>query len=342
MIYTRLVRPWLFRFDPETVHEWAVWLSRWTLARNRPLAAWLRVDDPVVLAGLRFPNRIGLAAGFDKNAQFIAPAETLGFGHIEVGAVTPLPQAGHPRPRLFRVGQEGVLRNRMGFNNDGADAVVRRIPPPGSRRILVGLNLGKGAATPLERAAEDYLQVLRSSYERVDYFSINVSSPNTTDLRDLGRGALLRSLALQLVKASSRESERRGIPRRPLWLKVSPDQSDDELKEVADIAAETGLDGLIASNTTTARLGRYASVDPQGGLSGLAVRERSCQMVTLLRERQGPGYPLIGVGGVTDEASARAMRSAGADLVQIYTGFVYEGPSLPHQLARALKGWREP
>jgi dihydroorotate dehydrogenase len=202
---------------------------------------------------------------------------------------------------------------------------------------VVGLNLGKGTDTPLESAAEDYLTVLRACYERVDYFSINVSSPNTANLRELGHGEALRSLSALLVDASSRESERRGLARRPLWLKVSPDQSDDLLKEVADVAAETGLDGIIATNTTSARIGRYAAVDPQGGLSGQALQQQSCRLVTLLRERQGPGFPLIGVGGVLDAASALAMRAAGADLVQIYTGFVYGGPGLPRRLAWAMK-----
>jgi dihydroorotate dehydrogenase len=332
LIYSRLLRPLLFRFDPETVHEWSVRWAEQLLPRIPRLAAILRVDDPVELAGLSFPNRIGLAAGFDKNARFVRAAEALGFGHIEVGAVTPLAQGGHPRPRLFRVAG-GSLRNRMGFNNDGVVAVLERLPSPS--RIRVGLNLGKGTATPLEAAVEDYLACMRLSYSRVDYFSVNVSSPNTVDLRELGKGSRLRELCLALVHTSTELAA--GGSRRSVWIKVSPDQSDHELRALADTARETGIDGLVATNTTTLREGPYRLEDPTGGLSGGALQERSLQVIELLRRHLGSGFPLIGLGGVHDATSALRMRAAGADLVQIYTGFVYGGPLLPARLAGAIK-----
>jgi dihydroorotate dehydrogenase len=340
LIYENFVRPLLFRVDPETVHEWAVRLSRAFFALP-PVEACvsqaLRVDDPVELSGVRFPNRIGLAAGFDKNGYFIPSAQALGFGHLEVGAITPRPQSGHPRPRLFRVPGKAALRNRMGFNNQGVEAIFPRLPATRGR-IVVGINLGKGLDTPLENAHEDYLAVLRATYPRADYFSINISSPNTANLRQLGSGETLRSLCRELVAGNVAEAERRRVRRLPLWIKISPDSTPQELDELATVALESGLDGIVATNTTVRRDGSYSGIPDVGGLSGAPLTERSLEVVAQLRHCVGPGVPLVGVGGVLSEKDALAMRAAGADLVQIYTGFIYGGPLVPRRLAAAMKG----
>ncbi|CAN0013697.1 unnamed protein product, partial [Phaeothamnion confervicola] len=282
------------------------------------------------------PNRIGLAAGFDKNGYFIDSAQALGFGHLEVGAITPRPQPGHPRPRLFRVPGKAALRNRMGFNNQGVEAIYPRLPATRGR-IVVGINLGKGLDTPLENAQDDYLAVLRATYPRADYYSINISSPNTANLRQLGSGEALRALCRELVAGNSAEAERRGLRKRPLWIKISPDSTPEELDELATVAMESGLDGIIATNTTVRREGDYAGIPDVGGLSGAPLRERSLAVVSQLRRTVGPGVPIVGVGGVLSVADALTMRAVGADLVQIYTGFIYGGPLMPSKLAAALR-----
>ncbi|MGE4199343.1 MAG: quinone-dependent dihydroorotate dehydrogenase [Vulcanimicrobiota bacterium] len=336
-MYESVLRPLLFRFDSETVHHLASDGMR-QLCRIRPLqralTAVLQVQDPVQLLGLTFPNRIGLAAGFDKNARFIAAAEALGFGHVEVGAVTPRPQPGHPRPRLFRLPQQQGLRNRMGFNNEGALAVGARLARR-SARIPVGVNLGKGKETPLEGAAEDYCASLELLFGYSDFFVVNVSSPNTEGLRDLQ--SQLASLLERLQASNQLCSDRFGLSRRPILVKVSPDLEDESLARVAEVLTKQAA-GVVATNTTSLRQGALAGVDPLGGVSGRPLRERALEVVSRLRQLTGRGYPIIGVGGVDDPESARAMRAAGADLVQIYTGFVYRGPGLPHRLALALRG----
>lgn len=335
-MYREWVRPLLFRFDPERVHHWVYQLAV-GLSRIPPLQ-WscqklTRIQDPVVLMGIKFPNRVGLAAGFDKQGHFPKAAAAMGFGHIEVGAVTPLAQPGQARPRLHRA-PPCALRNHMGFNNDGVEKVVARLR--GRQPLVIGLNLGKGIDTPLEQALDDYVAVLQASASVVDYFSINISSPNTSGLRQLAEEAPLRSLCQGLRQAADEEAQRRGARPRPLLIKVSPDQQDRELKTLARVAEETGMSGLIATNTTVQRPAPWDNQPPQGGLSGLPLLRRSPEVVALLRQELGPDFTIIGVGGVYDEATALNMRRAGADLVQVYTGLIYEGPGLPRRLAAAL------
>jgi len=283
--------------------------------------------------GIEFPNRVGLAAGFDKQGYFPKAAAAMGFGHIEVGAVTPLPQPGQARPRLHRA-PPFALRNHMGFNNDGVEKVVARLR--GRHPLVVGLNLGKGVDTPLEQALNDYVTVMRASAQVVDYFSINISSPNTAGLRQLAEEEPLTKLCQGLRRAADQDAQARGGRPRPLLIKVSPDQEDSQLKTLARVARESGMSGLIATNTTVQRPGPWDRQPPQGGLSGLPLLRRSPEVVALLRDQLGPNFPIIGVGGIYDESTALAMRRAGADLIQVYTGLIYEGPGLPRRLAAAL------
>lgn len=318
MIY-RLLRPLLFCADPETVHEWAVRTTNllYPLLRKLP-----QVDDPVSLAGVEFPNRVGLAAGFDKNARWIRVAEALGFGHIEIGAVTPRAQPGHPRPRLFRLPRHKAIRNRMGFNNDGLEAIKVRLQNARPRRIRVGVNLGKNADTPLEAAAQDYQAVMDGLWHCCDYFSLNISSPNTEGLRSLSQIDTLQGLLAQLK------------PQRPLFLKLSPDENLDTYRQIADRARDWGLAGVVFSNTTARREGDLSGVDALGGVSGAPLLERNLDVLRQVTWN----VPLIGVGGIFSGLDAQRYRQVGADLVQIYTGFIYAGPGLPRRVAQALKG----
>ncbi len=338
-----LTRQVLFRLDAEHAHD----LTLQSLARmqNTPaqcLWAGTRVDDPVTLAGLRFPNRVGLAAGLDKNGRCIDGLGMMGFGCIEVGTVTPKPQPGNPRPRLFRLPQAQALINRLGFNNDGLDAFLANVRRARSFRAgggIVGLNIGKNAATPIERAADDYLLGLDGVAAHADYVSINISSPNTQNLRSLQSDAALD--ALLAVLTARRDELAAGIGRRvPMFLKIAPDLDDAQIALIAATLRRHGMDGVIATNTTLARdaVQGLPHADEAGGLSGAPVFEASNRVVRALRTALGPGFPIIGVGGVTSAAAARAKIEAGADLVQIYTGLIYHGPALVGQAARAIAG----
>jgi dihydroorotate dehydrogenase len=328
-------RPALFALDPERAHKLALDAARlYGSFRGRPLGG-----SAVDLMGLRFPNRLGLAAGFDKNAEAVDGLGKLGFGFIEVGTVTPRPQPGQSRPRLFRLPEAGALINRLGFPNHGAVVIARRLK---HRRYggIIGVNIGKNADTPIDRAVDDYILCLRAVCEAADYIAVNISSPNTASLRDLHRPERLEPLLTALL------SERGAIGRElhrhlPIVLKISPDLDFDSLGEIAGIAARISLDGIIATNTTVHRDDSMLA-DPglQGGLSGAPLFHRSLKVVSTLRQMLGPQFPIIGVGGIDSPAKARAMRSAGADLVQIYTGMVYRGPSLVAECVRALRSPR--
>lgn len=313
-----LLRQLLFQFDAESVHEWAVQATNLLepLLRRLP-----RVSDPVEVAGITFPNRVGLAAGFDKNARWIRVAEALGFGHIEIGAVTPRPQAGHPRPRLFRLPKHKAIRNRMGFNNDGLEVIKARLQDAKPRQIRVGVNLGKNADTPLEKAAEDYQAVMDGCWHSCEYFSLNISSPNTEGLRSLSQIDTLQQLLAQLK------------PQRPLFLKLSPDEDHETYRQISQHAQDWGLAGVVFSNTTARREGALSSVDALGGVSGLPLLERNLQTL----QQVSWTVPVVGVGGIFTPQDAQRYRQAGADLVQIYTGLIYAGPSLPGRIARALR-----
>jgi dihydroorotate dehydrogenase len=331
MLYSAF-RPALFALDPERAHRLALEAARlYGHLPGRPLGG-----PAINLMGLRFPNRLGLAAGFDKNAEAVDGLGKLGFGFIEVGTVTPRPQPGQSRPRLFRLPRSGALINRLGFPNQGAATVARRLR---HRRYsgVVGVNIGKNADTPIDEAVDDYILCLRAVCDAADYIAVNVSSPNTTSLRDLHRPERLEPLLTALLR--ERDAVSRELHRHvPIVLKVSPDLDFDTLEEIAEIALRISLDGIMATNTTIRRDRRMpADGEPQGGgLSGAPLYDLSLMAVSTLRRLLGPAFPIIGVGGVDSPDKARAMRAAGADLVQIFTGMIYRGPSLVRECVRAL------
>jgi dihydroorotate dehydrogenase len=324
-MWYRAIRPALFALDPERAHQLALNALR-LAGQGAPLR--VRSGRPVECMGLRFPNRVGLAAGFDKNATAVDGLGSLGFGFLEVGTVTPRPQPGQPRPRLFRLGASGALINRLGFPNDGAEQVAARLRHRKYRGI-VGVNIGKNASTPMRRAVDDYVDCIRAVRAVADYVVVNVSSPNTAGLRDLQGRALLEPLLSALLAERMRAL--------PLLLKISPDLSDAELRDVTTLLKKLPLDGVVATNTTLSRSGLGPSGSAQaGGLSGKPLQPLSLRTVAALREQLGPGFPIIGVGGIDSAGAARAMREAGADLIQVYTGLIYRGPALVRQCVRAL------
>ena len=336
-----LTRPFLFGLDAERAHD----LTMDSIARlqNTPaqcLWAGPRVDDPVTLAGLRFANRLGLAAGLDKNGRCIDGLGAMGFGFIEVGTVTPKGQPGNPKPRMFRLPAPHALINRLGFNNEGLDsfvAHVRRAHSYRARGGIVGLNIGKNGATPNERAVDDYLLCLDGVYAHADYVTINVSSPNTKNLRALQGDEALDALLSVLIARRDELAAQQGR-RVPLFLKIAPDLDDAQVALIAATLKRLALDGVIATNTTISRdaVKGQPHADEAGGLSGAPVFEPSNRVIRDLRRALGPGFPIIGVGGVLSGADARAKVDAGADLVQIYTGLIYRGPALVTEAARAL------
>ncbi len=337
-----LARQFLFGLDPERAHE----LTLDSIARlqNTPAQClWQqpRIADPVTLAGLRFPNRVGLAAGLDKNGRCIDGLGAMGFGFIEVGTVTPLAQAGNAKPRMFRLPARQALINRLGFNNEGLDAFVANVQRARSFRAaggIVGLNIGKNAATPIDNAVADYLITLAGVYPHADYVTVNISSPNTKNLRALqGDGALDALLhTLQQRRAQLAQQHRRQVP---MFVKIAPDLDEAQVGVIAATLRNNGVDGVIATNTTTARdtVQGLPHADEAGGLSGAPLFEASNRVIRGLRAALGPAFPIIGVGGVTSAQTARAKIDAGADLVQIYTGLIYSGPALVAQAAAALK-----
>ena len=338
-----LTRPFLFGLDAEHAHE--LTLRSIEALQNTPAQhfwAQPRIDDPVTVAGLRFPNRIGLAAGLDKNGRCIDGLGAMGFGFIEVGTVTPRPQPGNPKPRLFRVQPAQALVNRLGFNNDGLDAFIANVARARTFRArggVLGLNIGKNAATPIERAVDDYLVAMEGVYPHADYVSVNISSPNTRDLRSLQGDAALDGLlaALQQRRAALATTHGRAVP---MFVKIAPDLDDAQVSVIAKTLRRHGVDGVIATNTTLSReaVQGLPHAGEAGGLSGAPLLLPSNRIVALLRDALGPGFPIIGVGGVMSGRDAAAQRAAGADLVQVYTGLIYRGPALVREAARALKG----
>ncbi len=337
-MYQSLLKPLLFQLPAETAHR----LS-FSALKTAHQAGTLSAITPSLpraslekeLMGLRFKNPVGLAAGFDKNAELIDVWEHFGFGFIEVGTVTPKPQAGNPKPRLFRLPQDKALINRMGFNNEGLAAMKARLEAR-KTDLIVGGNIGKNKVTPNELAFEDYRQGFEELVEVVDYLAVNVSSPNTPGLRDLqDKEPLLRLLAgLQELNQQRTNS-------KPLLLKIAPDLTEGQLDDILEIYRSVGLSGLIATNTTVSRAGLQASSQQldaigAGGLSGSPVRERATEVVRYLREGLPEGAVIMGVGGVADAASAQEKLNAGADLVQLYTGFVYGGPATVKEILIGL------
>jgi len=336
-----LTRPFLFGLDPEQAHD--LTLGAIAVLQNTPAQClWqqTRVDDPITVASLRFPNRLGLAAGLDKNGRCIDGLGGLGFGFIEVGTVTPLAQSGNPKPRIFRLVEHRALINRLGFNNEGLAAFIANVRRSRSFRAgggILGLNIGKNAATPIERATDDYLTCLDGVYPHADYVTVNISSPNTKNLRSLQSDEALDALlgALQTRRESLRQTHGRQVP---MFLKIAPDLDESQIQVIAATLQRHGIDGVIATNTTLSReaVAGHAHAAEAGGLSGAPVLEASNRVIRTLRQALGAGYPIIGVGGVMSGADARAKLDAGADLVQLYTGFIYGGPPLVTEAARAM------
>ncbi len=340
-----LARPFLFGLDPETAHE----LTLHTLARvqGTPLA-WAycnsRVEDPVTLAGLKFPNRVGLAAGLDKNARCIDGLGAMGFGFVEVGTVTPLAQPGNPKPRLFRLPEARALINRLGFNNDGLDAFVANVKRAGFRSrggatpMLLGLNIGKNAATPIEDATSDYLKGLDGVYPHADYVAVNISSPNTKNLRALQSDEALDGLLGAIAERREILVGQHG-KRVPIFVKIAPDLDEAQVEVIAATLQRHGMDGVIATNTTLARdaVKGQPHAEEAGGLSGAPVLQASNRVIRQLRAALGKKYPIIGVGGIMSAEDALSKIKAGANVVQIYTGLIYNGPDLVRDAALAIK-----
>ena len=332
-----LISPILMRMDAEASHDPAIATLRLASQLQLDRLAPAAVADPVSLMGLAFPNRVGLAAGLDKNADCFEALGGLGFGSVEVGTVTPRPQPGNPKPRMFRVPEANALINRMGFNNLGLHHLLRRVAHRRSDRIL-GINLGKNRDTPAERALEDYRTGLEAVHAHADYVTINLSSPNTPGLRDLQLGAALDGLLQALGSTRARLADREGH-RVPMLVKIAPDLADEDLRSIAERLIEAGIDGVIATNTTVSRAGieQSAVAREAGGLSGRPLHGRCLEVIRCLRQAAGDRLAIIGVGGIDSGARACATVAAGADMVQLYTGFVYRGPALIREVATALR-----
>jgi dihydroorotate dehydrogenase len=340
-MYQFLIRPLLFLFPPEFIHH--VTFKILKVAGYIPGLSFLfrnlfSVRDPKLertLFGITFPNPVGLAAGFDKDALLIDELATFGFGFIEIGTLTPKPQPGNEKPRLFRLPKDQALINRMGFNNRGVEAAVSRLNKRKSN-VIVGGNIGKNKVTPNDKASEDYKYCFEALYPYVDYFVVNVSSPNTPGLRELQEKEPLKKL-LNEVKALNETKEKA----KPVLLKIAPDLNEAQLNDVVEILLETKTDGVIATNTTISRAGlttakeQIASIG-NGGLSGKPLTNRSTEVISFLRNKLGKNYPIIGVGGIMTPQDAVDKLNAGADLVQIYTGFIYEGPGLVKRINSVL------
>lgn len=346
-----LARPFLFALDPETAHE----LTMNALARIQGTALECAfgnaaVKDPIELAGLTFPNRVGLAAGLDKNARCIDGLGAMGFGFVEVGTVTPLAQPGNPRPRMFRLPQANALINRLGLNNDGLEAFVGNVQrsslrargrKSGERPLVLGLNIGKNASTPIENATSDYLLGLEGVYPHADYVTVNISSPNTKDLRSLQGDEALDGLLGAL--AAKREVLAQAQGRRvPIFVKIAPDLDAAQVDLIAATLRRHAMDGVVATNTTISRDAVRGLPHSQetGGLSGAPVLEASNRVIKQLRAALGASFPIIGVGGILSAEDAVAKIRAGADVVQIYTGLIYQGPQLVADAARAIQRLR--
>ncbi len=339
----KLLRAILFKTEPETIHAWV--MNRLQFAYNNSIGRrWMKkaycIDDPKLertLWGLKFPNPVGLAAGFDKNAQHIDALACLGFGFIEVGTLTPRGQSGNPKPRMFRLPADQGLINRMGFNNKGVHSAVPRIKRH-KEHVLIGGNIGKNKDTPLEQADADYEMCFEALYKVVDYFVVNVSSPNTPGLRQLQEKEPLTNLLMKLQRKNT-ELGKGSV--KPLLLKIAPDLTNEQLDDIVDIVRETGLHGIVATNTTIDRSGLNtpaAEVEKMGagGLSGKPVRERATEVVKYIHTRSNGQIPIIAVGGIFTAEDAIEKLEAGASLVQVYTGFIYEGPRIARNICEGI------
>lgn len=343
--YERFLRPLFFKLDCERAHDLAA-TAMTVLGKMPPvcrimerLARLPAAARPLEAFGLRFPNAVGLAAGFDKHGTGWPAAAALGFGHIEIGTITALAQPGNPKPRAFRYPAEEAVINRMGFNNEGAEAIAARLakmPARGKRRIPLGINIGKSKVTPLDKAVEDYLTSFALLAGHADYLVLNVSSPNTPDLRKLQDEQRLSELLAALDSANRDRAAKPGKTRIPLLLKIAPDLTFPQIDAVLEQLAANHFDGIIATNTTLARPGPFATVDQAGGLSGKPVRQKSTDIIRYIARATNGKLPIIGVGGIHSSSDAAEKLDAGAALVQIYTGMIYRGPFFARELARNL------
>ena len=337
----------LFAFDAEFIHTLSFLMIR-TAARIG-LSGWLRrrytLEDPRLerdLFGINFKNPVGLAAGFDKDAKLFNELACFGFGFIEIGTLTPKPQKGNPKKRLFRLIADEAIINRMGFNNEGVYAAADRLKT--DRTIIIGGNIGKNKNTSNDDAVKDYLICQDVLFPYVDYFVVNVSSPNTPGLRSLQQKEPLKLLLRELMRQNSKLAQVHGMQAKPILLKIAPDLNEGELRDIIDIVSKTGIDGVIATNTTVERRGLksdFLLTEQQGGLSGKPLRQRSTEVIRFLAEESGKAFPIIAVGGIHSAEDAIEKLKAGADLVQVWTGFVYEGPILAKRINNGILAAQE-
>ncbi|OAD90349.1 dihydroorotate dehydrogenase (quinone) [Aequorivita soesokkakensis] len=350
-MYKTIIRPLFFSFDPEKIHYFTFSLIRFfhKIGFGSIFRSIYKVENPKLereLFGLKFPNPVGLAAGFDKDAKLYKELSNFGFGFIEIGTVTPKPQPGNDKPRLFRLKEDSAIINRMGFNNGGVEEAVERLKKNPSTKpvlseverlgetthVLIGGNIGKNKVTPNEEAVNDYLICFEALFEYVDYFVVNVSSPNTPNLRALQEKKPLTDL-LQTLQDRNNSKEKR----KPILLKIAPDLTDEQLIDIIEIVATTKIDGVIATNTTISREGISSENKKEmGGLSGKPLNKRATEVIRFLSEKSNKAFPIIGVGGIHSAEDALEKLDAGASLVQLYTGFIYEGPILIKQINKAI------
>ena len=323
-MYKSIIRPILFNFDPEKVHYFT-----FSVLKNLPFLPQIFLPKPLEdprlereVFGLKFKNPVGLAAGFDKDAKMFSELSDLGFGFIEIGTLTPKPQDGNPKKRLFRLIEDSAIINRMGFNNGGVDAAVARLKS--KKNVLIGGNIGKNKITPNEDAVNDYIICFEKLFPVVDYFVVNVSSPNTPNLRELQDKEPLTKLLGTLQELNSEKEKP-----KPILLKIAPDLSDEQLLDIIDIVKDTKIAGVIATNTTLSRENLNSENKTEtGGLSGKPLTKRSTEVIRFLSEKSEKAFPIIGVGGIHSAEDALEKLEAGASLIQLYTGFIYEGPEL--------------
>jgi len=340
-MYQRIIRPILFQFSPESIHDFI--FSFLKIALNIPGISFLtkkyfEVDDPSLkrtVFGLEFKNPVGLAAGFDKDAKLFNELATFGFGFIEIGTLTPISQPGNPKPRSFRLPKDKALINRMGFNNNGLEDAVERLKKNHSG-ILIGGNIGKNKITPNDEAIGDYEEGFLALFDVVDYFVVNVSSPNTPNLRELQEKEPLLNLLSHLMTLNLKKKNK-----KPILLKIAPDLSNEQLDDIIDIVIQSKIDGVIATNTTISREGLKSDQEKiehigAGGLSGAPLRSRATEVIRYLKEKSNAAFPVIGVGGIMSAQDAIEKLEAGADLIQIYTGFIYEGPGLIKKINKEI------
>jgi len=341
-MYKKLLKPILFCIDPERVHEITFFFIN--LIFKIPLVSSLiskiySLKNPILeteVFGIKFPNPIGLAAGFDKNAKLYNEFSNFGFGFIEIGTVTPLPQEGNPKKRLFRLVNDEAIINRMGFNNTGVEEVIKRLKY--NKGVIVGGNIGKNKITDFNNSIKDYLICFEKLYPYVHYFAVNVSSPNTEKLRDLQQKDLLKNL----LEAIQKKNKSYSFP-KPVLLKIGPDLSQDQLIDIIEVIAETSLDGIIATNTTLSRDNLSSSenlVNQKGGLSGKPISKKSTNIIKFLHQKSNGSIPIIGVGGIMNPDDAIEKIKAGATLIQLYSGFVYSGPSIVKKINNAIIDYR--